>query len=66
MALYYERGICDLCGQEGIVSNTQKVSHVMHFILTLLSGGMWGFVWLGCWLWKLERGQKICSMCRRR
>lgn len=34
------------------VTKTQKkTNHTFHLILTLLTGGAWGFVWLGVIVW---------------
>jgi hypothetical protein len=34
-------------GPDGVVlSRRRKVSHVLHGVLTLMSGGVWGFVWV--------------------
>lgn len=29
-----------------VVTRPRRVTHVGHFLLTLLTGGLWGFVWL--------------------
>ncbi len=42
-------------GPSGIVlAYARSVSHVLHGVVTLLTGGLWGFVWLGVLLGRRE------------
>lgn len=44
-----------LQGPDGVVlSRRRKVSHVLHGVLTLMSGGVWGFVWVAMCLARKE------------
>ena len=29
----------------------RPTSHLLHLVLTILTGGLWGFVWLGVTIW---------------
>lgn len=37
--------------QATVTKTRKKTNHTFHLILTLLTGGAWGFVWLGVIVW---------------
>jgi hypothetical protein len=44
-----------LNGPSGVVlAYRRSVSHLLHAFLTLITGGLWGFVWLACVLGSRE------------
>lgn len=41
-------------------------SHSIHLILTLCTFGLWGFVWLGVWLWRMVFPKRRRTVYRAR
>ena len=44
---------------EAIVSRPKRVSHVFHGVLTVLTGGLWGIVWIAIVLDRNEQRQYL-------
>ncbi|MBZ5741289.1 hypothetical protein [Nocardioides mangrovi] len=42
-----------------VVAYRRRVSHVLHFVMTLLTGGLWAFVWLGVALSAREERRRL-------
>lgn len=38
-------------GVRAVSKSRKKTSHLFHLIMTLLTGGLWGFVWVGIIIW---------------
>lgn len=34
-----------------VTRTRRRTRHGLHAVLTVLTGGAWGFVWLACWAW---------------
>jgi hypothetical protein len=47
MAVEISNGICPNCGR-GVKIEKKGASHIIHFILTILTSGIWLIVWVIC------------------
>jgi len=54
------RRMCKKCGRETI-HKAPKTSHILHFILTIVTAGFWAIVWLIIAL--NNKTKSKCSVC---
>lgn len=45
MSYTEDRGFCPTC-DHSVLGHTQRPSHVLHLLLSLITGGLWIPVWL--------------------
>ncbi len=58
----YQRGVCSTCGVEA--EHRSKVpKHRTHFILTVVTGGLWGVSWVAATVFARTKGYE-CLYCR--
>jgi hypothetical protein len=53
-------GFCPTCQRQRYAIGT-TVNHLLHLVLTLLTLGLWGFVWL--FLWATTLSNYRCTKC---
>lgn len=53
---------CKQCGRKTVHERSEKVNHILHFLLTFFTCGLWGIVWaiLGI---DSARSPYQCSQC---
>lgn len=56
-----ERGYCRTC-EAPVLASKQKPSHVLHLLLTLITFGLWIFVWMFLTLMAAMRSYR-CTTC---
>jgi hypothetical protein len=54
-------GHCPTCSQQRLLIR-EKPNHILHLILTVLTVGLWGFVWLAVTATKKNRPAR-CTVC---
>lgn len=60
---YDETGrYCSVCGGS-VLARRKGTNHILHLILTILTGGFWVFIWIGCCI---KIGAWRCSNCGSR
>jgi hypothetical protein len=52
---------CHTCGKQSLFQKP-RVNHVLHLILTVLTLGLWGFVWLTLGILNSSKGSR-CVTC---
>jgi DNA-directed RNA polymerase subunit RPC12/RpoP len=63
MSVHEPRGFCKTCGEKVLIRR-QGANHILHLLLTVLTLGVWGWVWLFVALGKV--GGWRCTRCGRR
>jgi hypothetical protein len=61
MALAQTSGWCHVCQQQRMMTKP-KINHVLHLILTLVTFGLWGLVWLTLGIISANKGFR-CAQC---
>jgi hypothetical protein len=59
MAYQQKIGFCKVCDQKKLIARDGP-NHLVHFIMTLLTGGFWVIFWL---LAVMTSGHWYCSSC---
>lgn len=59
MSTIIKSGFCKVCGETRKVSRG-RANHLLHLILTILTGGLWLFVWIGI---AVKFGGWRCETC---
>jgi len=58
-----ERRMCKYCGKETVFIG-KKTNHILHLVLTVLTGGFWAIIWaLAFWQNKADR---TCTICEKK
>jgi hypothetical protein len=52
---------CVRCGT--IMAYRKPTPHILHLLMTIVTGGLWAIVWIGC---TVKFGGWRCSACGRR
>lgn len=60
MSLKTKGGYCNYC-EKNTMSQSEKPNHILHIILTLLTGGLWIIVWII--LAMMAAGNYKCTQC---
>ncbi len=58
-SITYENGYCEKCQQYQKLVVT-KPNHILHLILTIVTGGFWIIIWV------LMRSKRFCDVCGTR
>jgi hypothetical protein len=61
MALAQTSGWCNVCQQQRMMTKP-KINHVLHLILTVITIGLWGLVWLTLAIINMDKSYR-CSQC---
>jgi hypothetical protein len=61
MAVAQTSGWCHVCQQQRMMTKP-RINHVLHLILTLVTLGVWGFVWLTLGIISSAKGFR-CTQC---
>ena len=61
MASEFQIGFCDVCGRE-MTFYRRTIDHKLHFILSILTGGLWLVSWLSLILLRNEE-KWTCTNC---
>lgn len=59
MSEQHKSGFCERCQKQGVVFR-KRPNHILHLILSVLTGGIWIIVWL---LLSLKVGGWRCAAC---
>lgn len=64
MTNQFKQAVCQCCSHEAgkrkyVRAEKQKANHILHLLLTLVTGGLWAFVWLEASF----RGKYRCPTC---
>lgn len=59
MGMQYKSGFCKKCDENRKVERP-GVNHILHLLLTIVTGGLWLIVWLGV---SIRFGGWRCSTC---
>lgn len=59
MATHHSTGFCKVCQQQRLMLR-DGANHLLHLVLTVLTGGLWLIVWIGC---SVQFGGWRCSQC---
>lgn len=59
MATAQKPGWCNACNRQ-VVAVRKSPSHLLHLLLTIITAGVWGIVWL---LAIVTAGKWTCSLC---
>jgi hypothetical protein len=62
MGVWTAPGYCPHCREEVMAACAASTDR-LHLVLTLLTGGLWGFVWIYC---RFHARVCICCQCGRR
>ena len=61
MASELKKGFCDGCGRERVFSR-DLINHKLHFVLSIITGGLWLVSWLALVL-NHRHGWWTCTEC---
>lgn len=53
---------CPYCQKDTLAVGTRP-NHILHLILTILTGGCWALVWIFLWVFS---GRYRCQVCGRK
>jgi len=59
MAEQKKSGFCKMCNQQTVVFR-KGTSHILHLLLTIITGGLWLIIWLGL---SIKFSGWRCSQC---
>jgi hypothetical protein len=59
MSMQYKSGFCQACGEQRKVER-QKINHILHLLLSIITFGLWLIVWLGI---SVRVGGWRCEKC---
>ena len=64
MATQSKRAHCPICDTTGPhTREVGRVNHILHLILSILTGGIWLFVWLLLAILPNKKGKWSCGNC---
>jgi len=61
MALQETSGFCKFCNKQVLIRR-KGTNHLLHLILSILTGGLWIIVWI---IAAMSKGDWRCSQCGR-
>lgn len=59
MAFEETQKFCPACGRN-VLARRKSTNHILHFLITVLSCGLWIFVWMGS---SVRFGGWRCTIC---
>jgi len=59
MAFEETQKFCPSCGRN-VVARRKSTNHILHFLIAVLTCGLWIFVWMGS---SVRFGGWLCSQC---
>lgn len=61
-SLIEDSGYCPYCEKQ-VVIHRKATSHLFHLFMTLITGGLWLFVWIICGIDNVYFGDWRCAHC---
>lgn len=62
MAMQMKSKHCKRCGEQ-ILAQRPGVNHILHLVMSVITGGLWLIIWLGS---MIRIGGWRCSRCGKR
>jgi hypothetical protein len=53
---------CIVCGKQTLHRSSEKVNHVLHFLITFFTCGLWGIIWLILSV-GAHNSAHVCTVC---